>query len=151
MRMLYGARINKDLSYADWGHGHPQRKAGYVLDPSRNQDFWWLEDPLCREEMAALEEAGRLDRYVRVEPFGQWAWLDAVNELFRRKGIGSADIKRVGGQPEWFQKDAIEPNKENLRETLTLLKYIATSEAIDPAAKLKEVQAYINNQLNTLY
>jgi hypothetical protein len=154
IRLLYGAKINKDLSYADWGHGHPQRKAGYVLDPKRDQNFWWLEDPLCREEMKALSEAGKLDRYVRVEPFGQWAFLDAVHELFRRTGMGNDDIKRVGGKPEWFDKEAIlteNPCRENLRETLTLLKYLATSDALEPEARLREIQSYLFNQLNTLY
>lgn len=103
-RLLYGNRINKDFQYADWSEAHPQRKAGYVLNPKHDQNFWWLEDPLCREEIDALTGAGKLDRYVQVESFGQWAFLDAVNELFRRTGIGSNDIKRVGENPEWFQR-----------------------------------------------
>ena len=154
VRILYGSSINKDLRYADWGHGHPQRKAGYVLDPSHNQNFWWLEDPLCQEEMRALEEAGKLRRFVRVEPFGYWAFLDAVNELFRRTGTDANDIKRVGGKPEWFQKEAIlaeNPSKERLAYLLKYLKHIIDSEVLDPESRLKMIKDHINNQLNTLY
>lgn len=154
LRLLYGASINKDLGYANWGPGDEYRKASYVLDPKRNQNFWWLEDPLCREEMKALNEAGKLDRYVRVEPFGQWAFLDAVNELFRRTGMNDNDIKRVGGKPEWFQKETIlteNPSKENLFTLLKYLKYIADSEALEPEARLKTIQDHIHNELNTRY
>lgn len=153
-RLLYGASINKNLKYADWGHGHPQRKAGFVLDPKMPKNWWWLEDPLCREEMKALSDAKMLDRYIRVEPYGQWAFLDAVNELFKRKGITDNDIKKVQGKPEWFQKDAIladNPCKENVRETLTLLKYLAGSDTLEPEKRLKEIQEYITNQLYTVY
>ena len=95
-----------------------------------------------------------LDRYIRVEPYGQWAFLDAVNELFKRKGITDNDIKKVQGKPEWFQKDAIladNPCKENVRETLTLLKYLAGSDTLEPEKRLKEIQEYITNQLYTVY
>ena len=109
---------------------------------------------MCREEMKALNEAGKLDRYVRVEPFGQWAFLDAVNELFRRTGMNDNDIKRVGGKPEWFQKETIlteNPSKENLFTLLKYLKYIADSEALEPEARLKTIQDHIHNELNTRY
>jgi hypothetical protein len=146
--------LNRDFQYGDWGHGDAARKATYVLDPSHPQNFWWLEDPLSREEMKALAEAGKLDQYVRVEPYGQWGFLDGVNELFRRKGITDNDIKKVQGKPEWFKKEAIlseNPCKENVRETLTMLKFIAGSDTIDPEKRLKEVQEYIANQLYTVY
>lgn len=154
MRLMYGGRLNRDFKYADWGHGDPARKASYVLDPAMPENFWWLEDPLCREEMKALHEAGKLDRYVRVEPYGQWSFLDAVNELFRRKGITDNDIKRVECKPEWFQKDAIlaeDASKENVRETLTMLQHVAGADTIDPEKRLKEIQMYITNQLYTVY
>jgi hypothetical protein len=156
VRSLYGSYINTNIGYADWETHprHPWRKAGYVLDPKRTQDFYWLEDPLCPEEMHALRDHKKLDRYIRVEPFGQFAFLDAVNELFKRSGVGTNELKRVGASPEWFDREAImhqNPDKENLRETLSMLRVIASTTTLDPEAKLKEVQSYIDNQLETLY
>jgi hypothetical protein len=63
-----------------------------------------LENPLSDVERDALIAAGKLDRYIPVEPIGPWGFLDAVHELFRRTGKSAADIKRFGGRPEWFQK-----------------------------------------------
>ena len=154
IRYLYGSYINENMSYADWGHGHPWRKAGYVLDPRRIQDWWWLEDPLCQEELDALVKHNKLDRYIRVEPYGQWAFLDSVNELFRRSGVGEKDIKRVDGKPEWFQKEAIlsdNSSQENIRETLSIVKFITNSTLLTPEDKLKRIQEYIQGQLDTLY
>jgi hypothetical protein len=104
MRLLYGAKMNKDLLYQDWGKGHESRKAGAVLAPEAPSNWWWLENPLTKAEYAALEEAGKLDRYIEVEPLGQWGFLDGVNELFRRAGITDQDIKRVQGNPDWFKR-----------------------------------------------
>ena len=88
IKLLYGGRINSDLTYANWDHGHPWRKAGYVLNEKAPKNWWWIEDPLCSEEIEALKNAGKLYRYIRVEPFGNWAFLDAINELFLRSGVG---------------------------------------------------------------
>jgi hypothetical protein len=154
IKALYGTYVNTRMTYADWDGRHPWRKAGYVLDPKRPQDFWWLEDPLCPEEIQALTEHNKLDRYIRVEPYGNWAFLDSLNELFYRTGVGTNDIKRVGGSPEWFDKEAImaeNPNKENLRETLSMVKLIAGGTYQSPEDTLKQVQAYIDNQLVTLF
>ena len=74
-----------------------------------------------------------------------------MNELFKRKGITDNDIKRVQGDPAKEAIIAENPCKENIRETLTLLKLIAGAEASDPAQRLKEVQEYITNQLYTVY
>lgn len=154
IKLLYGGRINLDLTYANWGHGDPQRKAGYVLDPNAPANWWWLEDPLCHEELKALEDAGKLDRYIRVEPYGNWAFLDGINELFRRAGIGETEIRGVGGKPEWFQKEAIlseNPSLENLGEVLGMIKLIAGIEHMTPEQRLTEVQRFIQAQLSTLY
>ena len=111
VRLLYGIQINKEFLYADWGHGHPQRKAGYVLNPTRAQkDWWWIEDPLSPEEIKAITEAGKLDRYIPVEPQGYWGFLNGVNELFRRANITDNDLKRVGANPKWFDREAISQN-----------------------------------------
>lgn len=153
-RLLYGTYINKNFRYANWDHNHIQRKAGYVLDPKHDQNFWWIEDPLCHEEMKGLDEAKKLNRYVRVNPLGQWAFLDAVHELFHRTGMDDNSIKRVGGNPEWFKKEGVITesfHKENLRETLILLKLLANSDTLDYENRLKEIQSYIHNQLKTIY
>jgi hypothetical protein len=154
IKALYGSYINSRMTYADWDEYHPQRKAGYVLDAKQPQNFWWLEDPLCPEELQALTGANKLDRYIRVEAYGNWAFLDSLNELFRRTGVDANEIKRVGGKPEWFDKEAImaeNPNRENLRETLSMVKLIAGGTTLSPQDTLKHIQAYIDNQLDTLY
>ena len=104
MRCLYGTDINERFEYAFWDKNHPDGKAGFVLRLTRPQNWYWLENPLFKQEQMALEVAGTLDRYIRVEPKGPWGFLDAVNELFRRSGKTDADIKRVGGRPEWFDR-----------------------------------------------
>src|ERR1700739_3454415 len=153
-KLLYGMRINRDVTYANWGHGDPWRKASYVLDPKAAKNWWWLEDPPCHEEMEALESHNLLHRYVRVEPYGNWAFLDAVNELFRRAGIGDNEITAVGGKPEWFSKEAIlteNPAVENMSEVLSMIKLIAGVEHMTPEQRLQQVQKYVQSQINSLY
>ena len=82
MRCLYGSRINETFRYADWDRDHPDGKAGFVLSKGSPEDWYWLEDPIPKGEQTALAEAGKLDRYLPVEPTGPWGFLDAVNELF---------------------------------------------------------------------
>lgn len=156
IKSLYGVYVNKNMTYAEWETHppHPWRKAGYVLDPKHDQNFWWLEDPLMPEEIHALRDHDKLDRYVRVEAYGQWAFLDSLNEVFRRAGVDANEIKRVGGKPEWFDKEALANQnsaKENLRETLSMLKLVSNSTLLSPEDRLKEVQAYIDNHLLTLF
>lgn len=154
VKLLYGGRINPDLTYANWGHGHPSRKAGYVLDPNSPPNWWWLEDPLCREELKALHDADKLDRYIRVEPYGNWAFLDGINELFRRAGIGEEDIKKVGGKLEWFNRESIlaeDPTQENLAENLHMIKCIVESEGMSPEERVQQIQQYVQAQLDSLY
>ena len=151
---LYGGGINQGMHYAYWDKDHPQRKAGHVLAPGMPEDFYWLEDPLCQEEIEALKVAGKIDRYIRVEPQGNWAFLDAVNELFRRAGIDDKAIWKAGGKPEWFSKEAIlahNPAHENLVDSLSMVKMIASSSTIDDAEKVKQIQTYIQHQLDTVY
>lgn len=100
--LFYCTDLNKNILYADWDLDHPLRKAGYVLDPKHDQDFYWLEDPLCPEEVKALQEAGKLDRYIPVAETGYDGFAVACQELFRRAGITDNHLKRVGAKPEWF-------------------------------------------------
>jgi hypothetical protein len=107
MRCLYGTEINASFGHAEWSRNHPQRKADYVLRAGAPEDWYLLENPLSDVERDALIAAGKLDRYIPVEPIGPWGFLGAVHELFRRTGKLAADIKRFGGRPEWFQKKGI--------------------------------------------
>jgi hypothetical protein len=91
---------------------------------------------------------------ILVHEQGQWAFLDSVNELFRRSGITPTDIKRVEGRMEWFDKGAImaeNPAKENLRETLSMLSLIAGGTYAPAEDTLKRIKEYIDNQLVTLF
>lgn len=102
MRSLYGHRVNETFRYAAWDHDHPDGKAGFVLRPDQPDDWYWLEDPIPRGERDALAAAGKLDRYIPVEPQGPWGFLDGINQLFDRTGIGTENLEHVGGRPEWF-------------------------------------------------
>ena len=55
-----------------------------------------------------MNAAGRLDRYIPVEPTGAWGFLDAVNELFRRTGKTDTDIRHAGGRPKWFDRGVLD-------------------------------------------
>ena len=105
MSCLYGTFINERFRYAEWDRDHPDGKAGFVLRESEPNEWYWLEDPLFKVEESALAAAGKLDRYICVEPTGQWGFLNALHELFRCSGITNADIQRAGGRPEWFNRD----------------------------------------------
>ena len=107
MRCLYGSRINDTFRYAEWDRHHPNGKAGFVLRDGAPEDWYWLEDPIHKGEEAALAAAGKLDRYIPVEPIGPWGFIDAVNELFRHTGKTAADIRHVGGRLEWFDRSAL--------------------------------------------
>jgi hypothetical protein len=107
MRCLYGASINETFRYAEWDRDHPDGKAGFVLRDGAPEDWFWLEDPIPKGEEAALAAAGKLDRYLSVEPIGPWGFLDAVKELFRRTGKTDGDIRHAGGHPEWFDRCAL--------------------------------------------
>jgi hypothetical protein len=102
MRCLYGQRVNETFRYAHWSRDHADGKAGFVLRDDAPPDWYWLEDPILKGEEEALAAAGKLDRYIPVDPRGPWAFLDAVNELFRRTAITPADLERIGARSEWF-------------------------------------------------
>ena len=104
MRALYGHRINETFRYARWDHEHPDGKAGFVLDPTQPEDWYWLEDPIPAGEQDALNAAGKLERYIPVDPQGPWGFLDAVNELFVRTGITRTAFDQIGARPEWFDR-----------------------------------------------
>jgi hypothetical protein len=106
MSCLYGHRVNETFRCADWDRNHPDGKAGFVLRPGAPQDWYWLEDPIPRGEEEALAAAGKLDRYIPVDPLGPWGFFDAVGELFRRSGTTAADLERVAARPAWFDRDA---------------------------------------------
>jgi len=107
MRSVYGHRINETFRYARWDHNHPDGKAGFVLSPDQPSNWYWLEDLLPKGERDALDAAGKLDQYIAVEPQGPWGFLDAVNEVFRRTGIHSDELRLAGARPEWFDRSAI--------------------------------------------
>ena len=107
MRSLYGHRINETFRYADWDREHSDGKAGFVLRANQPGDWYWLEDPISRGEGDALAAAGKLDRYISVDPQGPWGFLEAVNEVFRRTGITAADLERVNAHTEWFDRNAL--------------------------------------------
>lgn len=111
IRCLYGATINEAFRYADWDRDHSDGKAGYVLRSEAPEEWFWLEDPIPKGEEAALAAAGKLDRYILVEPIGAWGFLDAVNEVFRRTGKTAADIRRAGGRPDWFDHNALDSDR----------------------------------------
>ena len=104
MRSLYAQPINETFRYANWDHDHPDGKAGFVLDPAQPDDWYWLEDPIPIGEHDALHAAGKLDRYIPVDPQGPWSFLDAVNELFLRTGVSRSDFDRIGARPQWFDR-----------------------------------------------
>lgn len=97
----------RDFSLCKLGTGTPHGKAGFVLDSKQPEDWYWLEDPIPAGELGALAAAGKLDRYIPVDPHGPWGFLDAVNELFLRTGIARAAFDRVGARPEWFDRTAL--------------------------------------------
>jgi len=107
IRSLYGASINENFRYADWDRDHPDGKAGFVLRKDVPKDWYWLEDPIPKGEESALAAAGKLDRYIHVDPTGPWGFLDAVNELFHRTGITVADLRHANALPEWFDRRAL--------------------------------------------
>jgi hypothetical protein len=107
VRNLYGASINETFRYAEWDRDHPDGKAGFLLRDEAPEDWYWLEDPIPKGEEDALAAAGKLDRYISVEPVGAWGFLDAVNELFRRTEKNNAHITHAGGRPEWFQHSVL--------------------------------------------
>jgi len=104
MRTFYGHRVNETFRYADWDQDDPDGKAGFVLRPDQPDNWYWLEDLLPKGEMDALDAAGKLDRYIPVDPQGPWGFLDAVNELFRRTRITTDELVRVAARPEWFDR-----------------------------------------------
>jgi hypothetical protein len=111
MRCLYAAGINETFRYADWDRDHPDGKAGFILREGAPQDWYWLEDPILKGEQDAIAAAGQLDRYIAVEPIGPWGFLDAIEDLFRRTGKTSADIKHAAGRPEWFDRSALDSDR----------------------------------------
>jgi hypothetical protein len=119
MACLYGAEINETFRSADWDQNRERGKADFVLREDAPTDWYWIENPLFKYEREALAAAGKLDRYICVEPQGPWGFLDAVNELFRRSGKSACDIKYVGGRPEWFDKAAIATDKSGEGQLIT--------------------------------
>jgi len=107
MRALYAHRINETFRYATWDHDHPDGKAGFVLRPDQPEDWYWLEDPIPIGERNALTSAGKIDRYIPVDPQGAWGFLDAVNELFVLTTISRDAFDRIGARPEWFDQSSL--------------------------------------------
>jgi hypothetical protein len=107
MSCLYATQVNETFRYAEWDRDHEQGKAEFVLRDEEPADWYWLEDPLHKCESEALLAAGKLDRYICVNPRGPWGFADAIRELFRRTGKSADEIECAGGEPKWFDKRAI--------------------------------------------
>ena len=82
MSCLYGTQINDTFRYAEWDRDHELGKAEFVLRLEEPKEWYWLEDPLHKCESDALAAAGKLDRYICVEPQGPWAFLNAVRWVY---------------------------------------------------------------------
>jgi hypothetical protein len=107
MRSLYAHCINETFRYAHWDRDHPDGKAGFILQPDQPGDWYWLEDPIPRGERDALAAAGKLGRYLEVDPQGSWGFLNAVHRLFRLTGVTAADLEQVRARPEWFDRSDV--------------------------------------------
>ncbi len=105
LQVLYAHDLTTEMKYMRWKGADPDGKAGAVLDPQQPQDFWWLEDRLGREELAALERAGKLDRYIEVDSLGPWKFADACLELFKRTKINHENLMKAGGSFKLFRKE----------------------------------------------
>ena len=103
LRALYAHDLINEIPYQKWGY--PGGKSAAVLQPYQPTDFWWLEDQLGKDELADLEKAGRLDRYVHVSSRGAWAFADSCLTLFKKTGITAQDIASRGGHIRMFQKE----------------------------------------------
>jgi hypothetical protein len=93
------------IEYTRWQtriHAGREDKVDAVLEGP--EDWYWLEDPLPKEELKKLKAAGKIDRYIPVAPKGPWGFLDGIHELFRRKGIGAKELWAVDADPFWFEK-----------------------------------------------
>jgi len=69
-----------------------------------NPNWYWIEDPLPKDEFTKLVEAGVQDRYIRVEPHGTWGFLDAIHKLFALTSVDSKVLWAAGINPKWFEK-----------------------------------------------
>lgn len=100
--LLYAHRLKNEVTYANWREIDPSNKAVYVL--SKDHNFYWVEDTLSTGKLSKLKEENLLDRYIPVESKGLFGFTRALQELFRRAGIKDQDIKKVGGNPQWFRE-----------------------------------------------
>ena len=107
--LLYATDLIDRIDYCDWTTNSQYSKSAAVLSPDAPTDFWWLENPLYTSDIKALEEAGKLDRYVEVEPHGPWGFADACLELFRRAKVSEKDIHEVKGSLRMFRKEDFFP------------------------------------------
>lgn len=105
LRYTYSYDLVKVIGYADWGHGHPRRKAGFVLSPKAPKNFWWLENELFSVEKEALKEERKTLRFIQVDSRGPWGFSDACLELFRRAKVSEADIVGARGSMRLFRKE----------------------------------------------
>ena len=109
LRSVYALDLIKGIRCQKWGYGHPFRKAGAVLAKGQPKDFWWLEDALDSEERHALNDAGKLDRYIEVNSHGPWGFADACLELFKRAKVTERAIEKAGGKLRLFRKENFLP------------------------------------------
>jgi hypothetical protein len=104
LRVLYSHDLVAVIPPQKWSY-ETGGKSGAVLAPGQPTDFWWLEDQLPKDELADLQHAWKLDRYIHVSSRGAWAFADACLELFKRAGVTEEDIKKADGEMRFFQKE----------------------------------------------
>jgi hypothetical protein len=65
------------VRFCDWSWAKCKAEA-VMAGPA---DFWWLEDPFSPGSTKMLEEKGRLDRFVVVDPFAVEGFSFAIQHL----------------------------------------------------------------------
>ncbi len=97
-------RYWQETTYCEWFHRSDANKADKleaVLDGPPN--WYWLEDPLCKDDVERLKFLGQKDRYISVSPTGPWGFTEACQKLFFLVGVTDKDIFAVDGHPDWFK------------------------------------------------
>jgi hypothetical protein len=101
-RLIYSEVRLRGVKFAHWRDVNPIDKAPYVL--ANGLDFYWLEDPLSTGDLDELASKGVADRYIPVAPSGMWGFTRAINQLFTKADITSADLKKIEAPAHLFKE-----------------------------------------------
>ena len=102
---LYAPDVWMYSNYCKWRTRINQAKDGKLIAVLEGPPNWyWLEDPLYKDDYQELVNAGVQDRYIRVEPHGPWGFLDAIHKLFTLTGVDSKVLAEAGINPNWFER-----------------------------------------------